>query len=136
MLRSFIALVLITSIAGCAKETPVYPVTGTVKLANGAPAVGCVVEFTSEADGTKGINATGEVQADGTFKLSSSIEGKLREGAVAGPHKVIVTPPSASSGGPPPLTIPTRYSSPDQSGLAFEVKPGATNNYPITLDAK
>jgi hypothetical protein len=135
---SRVALVIVlfalcAGLVGCGpKEPAVHPVSGTVKFADGKPAVGCVVEFTSQAEGTAKMNATGEVQADGTYQLKTNVNGKLKDGAVVGPHTVIVVPPSASSSGPPPITIPTRYSEADKSGLKFDVQPG-NNDYPITL---
>jgi hypothetical protein len=131
-----VSLVACAVVAGCGpSEPPLYPVSGTVKFADGKPAPGCVVEFTSEAEATKGMNARGEVQPDGSYQLKTVVNGKEKDGAVAGPQKVIVVPPPASSSGPAPLTIPLRYAEAKSSGLTFEVKPGP-NAYPVTLERK
>lgn len=138
MFRTPLALTLFIFICGCGKPDPaVHPVSGTVKMSDGTSAAGCTVEFSSEAPETKGLNARGEVQADGSFKLMTTINGKDKEGAVAGKHKVVVVPPSASSsGGPPPPAVPARYAEYNNSGLTFEVKPGENNTYPITIETK
>src|SRR5689334_12351381 len=83
-------------LAGCgAKEPALYPVEGTVKFNDGAPADGCVVEFRSEAEATKGLNARGEVGPGGVYRLKTVVNGKERDGAVAGPHRVVVVGPPA-----------------------------------------
>jgi len=129
----------IVCLAGCGpSESAVYPVSGSLKLAGGQSPVGCVVEFSSQAAETKGVNARGEVGADGSYTLKTTLNGKEKDGAVAGPHKVVVIPPSASStpGSPPPPPVPVKYMDYNSSGLTFEVKPGEANTFPITLPAK
>lgn len=125
--------------AGCGPaESAVYPVSGTVKLGDGKSPAGCVVEFSSQAEATKGLNARGEVSADGSFALKTTLNGKEKVGAVAGPHKVVVVPPAASStpGAPVPPAIPTKYLEYAKSGLTAEVKPDGTNAVELKLDAK
>ncbi|MCE9568242.1 MAG: hypothetical protein K8U57_40090 [Planctomycetes bacterium] len=136
-MRSIIVLGLL-AIAGCGPGEPqVYPVSGTLKLADRASPLGCVVELSSQAEATKGMNARGEVGADGSFTLMTMIHGKEKVGAVVGTHKVVVIPPPASSsGGPPPPAIAVKYIDYSTSGLTFEVKPSDTNTFPITLTAK
>jgi hypothetical protein len=124
---------------GCGPSEPsVYPVSGTLKLGDGKSPAGCVVEFSSQAEATKGLNARGEVGADGTFALKTTINGKEKAGAVAGSHKVVVVPPAASStpGAPVPPAIPTRYMEYAKSGLTAEVKPEGANAVELKLDAK
>jgi hypothetical protein len=66
-----------------------------------------------------------EIQADGTYVLRT--DNAL--GAVAGWHRVTI---SAFGDTRPPL--PPRYGDPEQSGLAFEVKPGRENIIDIILE--
>lgn len=138
MCRATFAFFVLVACIGCGRtEQQVFPVTGTIKLADGTPATGCIVEFSSQAAETKGLNARGEVQADGSYKLTTTINGKEKEGAVAGPHNiVVVAPATGSSGGPPPLPIASRYAEYANSGLSLEVKPGETNTFSATLDPK
>ena len=131
-------LFAILCLAGCGPlETAVYPTTGSLKLAGGQSPAGCVVEFSSQAADTKGVNARGEVGADGNYTLKTTLNGKEKDGAVAGPHKVVVIPPPASSTpGSPPPPVPVKYMDYSTSGLTFEVKPGDANTFPITIPAK
>lgn len=124
-------------LAGCSSSGPEFaPVEGTVKLANGKPAVGCTVEFRSEAGESKGLNAKGEVDAEGRFNLSTIVDGKPKPGAALGKHSVAVFPPEmkpSNMDGPPPIEIvPVRYRKYEESGLSFEAKQGA-NSYSITI---
>lgn len=132
MLRTLpIALLLLV---GCEKPPPpTYPVEGKVEFLGKAPE-GFIVEFASQEEATKGMNAQGKVEADGTFKLKTNVKGKDKDGAVAGLHKVVVVPPPASSGGPEILPVPFRYADYGSSGLTFEVKPDGSNSYKIKLD--
>jgi hypothetical protein len=75
---------------------------------------------TFEPDGA-GKEATGEIQADGTFVLSTY---KKDDGAVLGNHRVTVSNV--------PKTIPAKYSSPATSKLEMEVSEGKTD-YTIEL---
>jgi hypothetical protein len=88
-------LVVVTAAIGCGggSDNPaVAPVSGKVTY-NGQPVNGGVVQFTPISSGGKGPvgkPATGNVGADGTFKLSSYGDG---DGAVVGKHKVAYAPP-------------------------------------------
>src|SRR5579871_979090 len=122
------------ALVGCGGGPAIHPVEGTVRFKDGTPAVGCTVEFRS-GDGATATNASGDVGADGKYKLTTFVEGKPRDGAVAGPNRVIVVGPPSSSSGPPPLAIPIKYADYATSGLSFDVKPGP-NEYNITLEKR
>ncbi len=64
---------LVCLAAGCAYGPELDPVSGTVSLPDGNPATGCTVEFSSDSPDTKGMNARGVVQADGSFTLSTRV---------------------------------------------------------------
>lgn len=88
-----------------------YAVLGKVTYKGGEPVSGGSVLFQSEADTT--VTTSGEIQPDGTFVLRT-IKGKGRaEGAVAGPHRVIVALPSPDQSAesvylPKPCTVEAR----------------------------
>ena len=125
---------LLLLLAGCSKPEPAtYPVEGKVEFYS-RPAIGYYVEFSSQAEETRGINATAEVQNDGTFKLKSMVNGKEKDGAVAGPHKVVVIPPPSGRGPAKIELVPMRYMDYNTSGLTFEVKPGQANEYKVSLE--
>ncbi len=116
----------IGSIAGCGGDTlPVAPVEGTV-LYNGKPLTSGVVTFLPAT----GPVATGEIQSDGTFRLSTYGDG---DGAVLGKHQVSIgsfRDPTkeeiAKAAGSEPLgsipVTPQKYLTPATSGLTAEVK--------------
>jgi hypothetical protein len=120
-------------LAGCAKPEPAtYPVEGTAEI-GGKPTEGFTVEFSSQAPETKGISATGVVDAQGKFTLVTMIEGKAKPGAVAGPHKVVVIPPPSGTGPAVIAVVPVKYSDYNTTPLTFEVAPAGPNTFAIPL---
>lgn len=108
--------------AGCDGAPKTYPVTGKVTLKGGRPLVGALVEFETSVGG-KRVTAHGETKEDGTYQLQSP---GLGEGAVAGQHKIIVSPPGrdpGNFGGAPPATFDRRFQSYATTPLNFTVKP-------------
>jgi hypothetical protein len=106
--------------SGC-KQTPrVVPVAGKV-LYNGKPLPFGSVMFQPD----QGQAAVGDIQADGSFKLSSYGPD---DGAVPGKHKVSVScyeghrPGKASGDSLGKLLIPLKYTRFGSSGLTAEVK--------------
>src|SRR5262245_54947309 len=78
-----------TVLAGCGNNIPTtYPVTGKVIYQKGKPVTYGRVEFQSTADPE--LRATGRIQTDGTFSLTTSLRGRSAPGAVAGEHKVLI----------------------------------------------
>jgi hypothetical protein len=71
-----------------------------------------IVRF--EPDGY-GRMATGELQADGTFVLTTFEKG---DGAVVGQHKVFVT---GTSSNPRKELVPKKYTTPENSKLTADV---------------
>lgn len=108
--------------------------TGKVTLQGGQPLAGALVEFeTTVADG-KRVTARGETQADGSYQLETP---ELGSGAVAGEHKVIVSPPAYAPGnveGPPPQSVLDRkFQSYDTTPLKFTVRPEGPFEFPIEV---
>jgi hypothetical protein len=84
----FVALA-VAGLAGCGRGGP-YPVSGRLEYEDGEPITGLAgstVTFTSDA---LGVEARGEIQEDGTFRLGTRREA---DGAPPGTYKVIVTQP-------------------------------------------
>jgi hypothetical protein len=115
---------------GCAGPNDAYPVKGTVFL-DGQPATelaGGTVTFDS-AELHK--SASGEIQADGTYHLSSL---KKDDGAVPGTYQVTVSPPESA-----PASERGKHSSPVKSAAFVEPKDltvtveRTTNDIPIKL---
>lgn len=120
-------------LAGCDRGPKLAPVTGKV-LYNGKP-----LEFGSVMfQPPSGQPAVGEIQADGTFTLSTF---QLNDGAVVGSHKVRIacyeSQRSSAAKGPGEqslgrLLIPMKYTLFDQSGLTAEVR--EEDNMPFVFE--
>lgn len=124
---------LLACVAGCGGSQPkTYPVTGTV-TSQGKPLPDAIVTFVPE----QGRHASGVTDAEGKFTLTTVQPG---DGAMAGRYRVIVSEKPAemaegdySEPAETQTRIPIKYAEPIESGLSFEVKPDAANEYPIVL---
>ena len=122
------AAVFVLVFSGCGPG--LATVRGKVTLPDGKPAAGSQVVFESEQDGKK-ISARGDVQDDGSFELSTFKPG---DGVPPGKYKVQVNPPPmVNAEGPYTSPFNAKFSSFQTSGLEFEVKPGARNEFPIQV---
>jgi len=140
-------LILTVAIGGCGKGDTI-PLRGTVTL-DGRPLANASVSFL--AQDPRGRDALGSTDADGVFRLSTFEPG---DGALPGRYKVVVQPAAASAvnvvaatpgeildapraGGPSapsPVTLPPRYSRPDQTILEQEVP--ASGEVVFALESK
>lgn len=135
--RLLAAAVCLTFLAGCSQELETYPVTGKVSFNDGTPLAGARVVFESTE---QAVSSQGYTDNEGHYTLTTNEEG---DGAVPGPHRVIVMPPPAAvvqGGGeeavvtaPAKPVVAKKYQRYDTSGLQYEVKPG-DNVYDIVLD--
>jgi hypothetical protein len=111
------------------------PVRGQLVYTDGTPAkdlAGCSVVFEATAGG-KAVGATGEVDEDGRFELTTNKPG---DGAPVGVNKVSINPRwRGSSERADPLPVLDKYAAADTSGLTVEVKPGA-NDVKLTVEPK
>ena len=124
------ATLLLASLAGifgCGSS--LQPVRGTVTLPNGKPAAGSQVVFDGP-EGGKAISARGDVQADGSFELSTAQPG---DGVPPGKYRVQVNPPPVvDAEAAQRLPFNTKYTEFSSSGLEYEVNPGK-NDFSIEL---
>jgi hypothetical protein len=130
--RAWLLPVLVAAalvVAGCSGGNSPHPVQGTVFL-DGQPATelaGGTVMFNSSE---LGRSASGEIQADGTFRLGSL---KKDDGALPGKYQVTVSPPET-----PPAGERGRRGG-GSKGIAFEepkievVIEAKSNDVPIQL---
>jgi hypothetical protein len=134
----FLALVgccgLLLLPAGCGGGAPkLAPVRGQV-FYRGQPLAGGTIVFTPDPErGGSGPLACGEIGGDGRYTLRTAEE----LGAVPGWHRVTVAPLAPAPGAPPvagPLTLPRKYSDPEQSGQDCEVKAGLANVHDFHLE--
>jgi hypothetical protein len=128
------ALLVTAALAGCGGDGP-YPVEGKVVWSDGTPATeldGALVVFDLPE---KQTNAKGNVQADGTFRLTTTATG---DGAMAGDYKVVIVESRKPLGGPDPsLMAPghldVKYADPSTTDLTATVKPG-TNEITLKVE--
>jgi hypothetical protein len=108
--------------AGCGVSSSnssmqIVPVKGRITY-KGESVVKGAVEFEPQLDGR---NASGDIQSDGTFVLSTFKPG---DGAVVGTHRVFVRV-GGDGYGPKPGTarelLPAKFASAESSGLTAEV---------------
>lgn len=123
------SLVVLPLLTGCGSgNPPTAPVTGTVTF-QGKPLPAGTVIFTPTAGGPP---ATGEIQPDGTYTLTTFEDG---DGAVPGTHGVAVSAVLVPEEGLPEATalIPMKYSSEQTSGLTAEVADQDMNVVDLSL---
>jgi hypothetical protein len=126
-----ILLVPLALVGGCgSKESrkPVYPVRGKVLVA-GKPAVKAQVTFHPLNDPNNPLRPNADVEADGTFTLSTFTAG---DGAPAGEYAVTVLwlESTVATGGDAetgPDKLGGRYSKPETSGLRVQVREGSND---------
>jgi hypothetical protein len=146
--RTILSTLLLAGLltAGCGGPAgpKTVPVSGVVQL-DGQPLEGATVSFLPKASGARPATATTDAQ--GKFTLGTFALG---DGAVPGPHSVIVTKIkgvgvvgdksskntggmmlSGPNAGKVEYITPKKYSTRETSGLSFEVKAGMQ---PVTLE--
>jgi len=110
-----LAALLLGACSGCGggsgSRPNLVPVKGKVTY-KGQPLTKGIVRF--EPDGY-GRMATGELQADGTYVLTTFEKG---DGAVIGHHRVFITDTGSN---PRKERVPKKYATPDNSKLTADV---------------
>jgi hypothetical protein len=105
-------------------------VHGKVTLPDGKPAAGSQVVFQGGTDKKK-FTARGDVGADGTFRMGTEKPG---DGVPPGKYNALVNPPPmVNAEGPNVVPFNAKFTDFKTSGLEFDVKPGATNDFAIQV---
>jgi hypothetical protein len=129
--RVGLALAVLAGLVGCGGGKTA-PVNGRVKLKDGSDvSVLAGYSLTFEAEDGK-TSAVGEVDRDGTFKLSTF---GANDGAIPGKYRVAINAPNNPDPDKPPTRskLPAKYANLETSGLTAEIKPGQ-NNIELDLD--
>src|SRR5207237_9506822 len=116
-----VALLLLPGALGCGPK--LYPVHGRVTFPDGKPLAEGMVVFESTG-AEKAVTARGDVQADGSYQLSTYKPG---DGALPGKYRALVAPktdPNAIDKPAQPPPLDPRYARFATSGLQFEVTAG------------
>lgn len=125
-----LAALVAVGLAGCG-SSKTHPVRGTIHFKDGEVAkelAGGTVEFESL---DQRVSARGDIQADGTFRLTTYDSG---DGAVPGQHKVVIVPrvQNPDRPGPPPVIHP-RYERLETTDLVITVE-RKSNNLRLEVD--
>jgi len=132
--RFSLAMGLLLLGAGCGSDRPAtYPVRGRVVFSNGQPVKLGTVELLSK---DHRINATGTIQADGSFELGTF---SSRDGACAGEHSVIVMQMIVTEGlqkhqNDHGLPVDLVFSSYTTSPLKASIQPEGDNSLVLTVE--
>lgn len=94
--------------AGCGSKQvgnlpTTFPVAGTVVDHAGQPLSGGSIEF--EAKDDPNLLAVGNLQDDGSFVLTTYLNGEAAEGAVGGEHRVTIYPAQVEHGASEPIQL-------------------------------
>lgn len=124
-IQVLVGLALLGS-TGCRDDGPkLEPLSGKV-LRDGKPLTNVSVTLVPE---DSGMSATG--QADSSGEINIQTNG--RNGAIKGKYKVSIsepiremTPEALKSGSPPPVSFDPKYTSPQTSGIEYEVPEGGS----------
>ncbi len=129
------AVCALAATAGCEQgdRLKTYPVTGTVTFPDGQRFSGGRESFIVFESTEQSINATGVIEPDGTFSLGTY---EPDDGAIAGSHRVSITPPTPA-GDPDQMRadplMHSKYRNLDTSGLEVTVEAIRSNHIPITV---
>lgn len=120
---------------GCqpSDRLPTYPVEGRVVLADGSPLDGGDDGAVIWESVEHGISATGAIDAEGRFTLTTYEPG---DGAVAGKHRVAISPPTPEGDPDERINRPTihpKFRDLDASGLEATIEPTGLNEITVEL---
>ena len=93
--------------SGDRKMPAMHPVVGKVFYKTGQPLTGGSVKFQSATDTS--LSTAGEIQADGSFTLSTFANSARVKGAPPGEYRVTVVPPLGAEHAVQPITLPKPY---------------------------
>lgn len=104
-----VGLVVVAAL-GCGETVPIhktYAVRGKVLRKNGEPFSGGAIQFQSASN--PNLSAMGEIQADGSYALSSFAGDQKLDGAAEGSYRVTIVPPMPPDQNVEPITLPKEY---------------------------
>lgn len=131
--KKSLVVLLILYLCGCSDRLTTYPVSGKVHFTTGGPVHVGAIELRSRA---YGVQARGLIQPDGSFTLTTYVEG---DGAIAGIHDCVVVQFVMAEGirDHRPSTIGVvdrRYANYATSGLTVEITPQRYNKIVLQVE--
>lgn len=131
-----LAVLLTGLLTGCGGGG-LAPVKGQLVTPDGKPAkelAGCTVVFEGKTADGRATGATGEVDDEGRFELTTT---KAGDGAPVGSNRVSINPRwRGSSERADPLPALDKYLNAETSGLTVDVKPGRNDDVKLTVELK
>lgn len=107
------------------QSIPTHAATGVVLMADGQPLAGGLIEFNSLDNPS--VTITGLIADDGTFTLTTMLDGARVDGAVAGECRVTVIPLLDDTAAV--QAVGQTFTLPD----TCEIQAGEDNSFTITL---
>lgn len=127
------ALAAVVGCGGSDDRVATHAVSGKVVFPDGSPLDGGRIAFLSTEHG---LSATGQIQSDGTFQLTTYEPG---DGAVAGKHRVAVIAPMPKDVDPDEVEveplIDLRFQDLEASGLEFTVSADGPNEFTVPVES-
>ena len=120
-------------LAGCGKST--YPVNGRIAVPGETVSPKELTDYLVMLQSVdQPVGATGVVQPDGTFRVSTH---QPNDGAIPGKHKAVIVPPAGMGGDAPRprSALDPKYEAFETSGLEVDVKP-QTNDVTLTVQRR
>lgn len=120
-----IVVALFVFCVGCSQrdssgDLKTYPVSGSVVDKTGKPVTGGAIQFRSIDSG--GQAALVELKPDGSFSLTTIVDGKKIPGAVEGNHEVTYFPVMTEAQTEAPVTLKEQVKVEPKDGNSFTIK--------------
>lgn len=131
---SLLLTLIVVALSGCGRgdRLSTYPATGQVSYPDGRPLEGGTIIFESVE---QTVTARGAIDIDGGFELGTYESG---DGAVAGRHRVAISPPSQMDVDPDegevPALVHPRFTHPETSELEFTVSADGPNRFEVEVE--
>ncbi|MCU0711477.1 MAG: hypothetical protein MUC43_05425 [Pirellula sp.] len=126
-------VLFVVSVVGCNRGPKIVVAEGTVQFEDGSPVVVGTVETKSLQ--YEGVQATGKIERDGSFKLTTFVDG---DGAAVGEHQCVIVQFVMTEGltGHQPSTqgvINPKHRNYSTSGLRFTVPDEGTKSIKLVV---
>lgn len=130
----FLLTLSVLLLTGCSGSS-YQPVTGEIVFADGQPVKGLaggqiVFQQVNDQGATTGVSASGAIDADGKFALSTE---KAGDGAAVGEYQIVITPPLPSGDEMLPKVIDEKYTKVGGSTKTYQVKAGP-NHFQVSVE--
>lgn len=125
-----LVMIVLSCFVGCGESAGTHPVSGTVKFDDGKVPQGEIAEITFQpaAGSTASKGASGSIQPDGTFRLTTFKQG---DGALAGDYQVTLRVLDAYPRGH--SLVAPEFSDSRKTPLKATVEPGGGSGFDFVV---